>query len=207
MSAGASGAGPGVHACEARAGVGLIEGNGIPSIVDQDERVVNDTHVAWAELDAADEARALEGDGEDEIPVNVLAFSGDGERLRHADNEVGFAQLPAASELWYGRRLGGISLRGTVVMPAPEQGDLVRGEPALADELSIALDRQPRWHRVIGRYLGNLFRALSDIFVRQERKRSGLAGAVAGGAVLEHYRSDVACEGGVIGDRNARRCG
>src|SRR5437016_5265866 len=111
---------------------------------------MNDSCVAWMELDAFDVARLsggclgrggvcgqdargrsrdgcatrgeeLDGHWDDEVAVHVPALGGQGVRLWHLHDEVWRTQLPVTGPLGHGREIGGVPFHGSFGDPLSEQ--------------------------------------------------------------------------------------
>ena len=128
-----------------------------------------------------------------EVPVDVGAICRDCERLDHAHDEVGLAELPARREFRRFRRRSA-TLGRTRVDPLGDQRHIRIVQSPLALERSVPGRGVPRRHVSGLRHGADQLGSLRGILVGQQGEGRGLPLAVAGRAVLVHDRSDLAVE-------------
>jgi hypothetical protein len=124
-----------IHPLEARSRIVEIPLTQIAGFVEQDSRMVDDLAVARPEFDGLDVLELVDRHRQDEVAEQILAFSRDGERLAHGQDEVGLAQLPAVRKARLCRTVARVALDGSLVDPIPERVDVVRVEPPLPFEM------------------------------------------------------------------------
>ena len=165
-----------------------------PAAIEDDVGVVHDLLVARQDLDRAHVPRAVHRRGKDDVPERVGAFRRQREGLRRRQHEIWRAQLPARGK---GRRRRQ-RRRSPSGEPARCQAASVAIsaslKPTLADEAAVARLRWPWRHVAAGRHLDDLPGAAAGIVERQQRERTRTAGVMAGSAVPEQDRRDVARE-------------
>ena len=135
--------------------------------------------------------------GHHEAAVNIPPFRRHGEWLGHFHDEIGRAQLPTGSEFGQCRQLCRVALGHAGLHPPGKGVDLLLRKAAVAVERHAALGRMPRWHHAVLRDAHDQPPAFAHVVEVQQRKGPGLAGAMAGSAVVENNGSHVLREGDV----------
>ncbi len=143
--------------------------------------------------------------GQHEVVVNVGAVGLERERLGRLHDQVRRAELPAVCELGRGRDLGLGALGSALRDPIGNLADLLRGETVLIGEVAVAGLGQPGRHVMALGNGYNLAGVLLNVLKGEQRERAGLAGPVAGGAVLVNDRRDVVSEGERLSGSDGRR--
>lgn len=146
------------------------------------------------QLDRVDVAAGAARRGDHAGTKHIAISRRQRERLRHLDNQVGFAELPARRERRRLRQSGGIALDGTATDPAKDRFHFLVAEATLAEERSVARLRQPGRHVTILDDDGDVLGMAADVVVGQQAERRGAVGPVAGGALLPDNRRHVARE-------------
>ena len=131
----------------------------------------------------------------DKAAVNVAAFRAKFVVALRFQNQIGFAQSPAACIFRNGWRVGERARFRALVGPLPDHSDLVRRENVgVMERFGGGFRRFPGRHKAGRRDGGDLAGPLRHVPIRFERERRDLAGMMASGAVLENNRGDVAGE-------------
>src|SRR4029079_19433662 len=104
-------------------------------------------------------------------------------------------QLPGVAEARCRRQIAGISFDRALFYPAGDQIDLLLRQPTLTNKAAMTFDAFPRRHEMAARDLGNLRSAFLNVGIGQKGKRSNFARPMAGGAILENDRGDMAIKG------------
>ncbi len=99
-----------------------------------------------ADLDCPDVVCGLELRRQDEVPENVGAGSGHGERAGGFEDHVGRSQLPAIGEMRGRWLLSGRAFRRALGDPFGDAGDLRVTEPPLVHKIAVAGSGQPGRH-------------------------------------------------------------
>ena len=163
--------------------------------IDADVRVMHYAGVAGSKLQRPDEARPRRRNWQHEGPKHVAPVGANGKWLRHRDDEIGNAQLPAAG--WRDCRShegARRPFRRTVGDPTLNQPELTICQAALAVELTSSGHRFPRRHDSALGGDSDLRQPLPDIAVGQQAERSDFAWAVAGRTTRQDDWRDVLIE-------------
>ena len=189
-------------------GVGCVKGlrlrNDRRVVGVADERVVVDRVVAWSHFHRGDFRGLCESSGNDEDLVLILHVACMREGFRHAQHEVGLANLTALGEIREAGVVGRISFRHSVGNPRADECLLVVGQKPLSTQRAVVVVRGPRRHVVrLGDVLNEV--AVSRHFrVGGKRHRTDFTRAVTFGALGVDDRRDVGVEGdGGLGDQRA----
>ena len=108
-------------------------------------RVMDDSRVARKELPRLHVASLAARDGQDEVPVHVVARCAQRVHAR-LQNQIGFAQLPApapARTRWQKRR---VAFDGAAIDPSSDGGDLRVAQTTVADEFAMTRFGRPGRH-------------------------------------------------------------
>ena len=97
-------------------------------VADEDHEVMDHGAVAGARLRHAHPFVFGETGGQHHVLVVDIGLGGDGERLRHLENEVGLGNVPAFEELARRGRVLGFAGFGAFIGPGGERVDLFLGE-------------------------------------------------------------------------------
>ena len=179
------------HPAESRPRVVGVEAPRGAHLVDAQQRVVDETGAAGAQLDRPHVARLGAGDGNHEVPEDVGIAGRQRVRLRHADDEVGLTELPPVRGARSRRQVVRIALRHPLPHPAAEGVDLLVREDAGPGEVAVPRCREPGRHDpatgcvddagAVGSYAG--------VVEHAERRRA--LRVMAAGALVEEDRGDV----------------
>ena len=135
-----------------------------------------------------------------ELAEDIVPVGPQREGLGHFDDEVRLAEPPSAEPFRYRREVGGVPCGRPGIDPPGDQIDLGFAQPPVADErTAVPRLRLPGRHRPGRGRLPDGASPWSGVVVGQEAERSGGAGAVTGGAVLEDEWCDVPVERDGIG--------
>ena len=134
----------------------------------------------------------------DELPVAIALPRLQHEGTRHRRHEIGRPELPAVRERGRRRQIRRVPFGRPGVRPAPNQRDLIRAQPAGAEELVIAGRRHPRRHLPRTRRARDVVSMLLRVRVLQQRKGRDLPGPMTGDAIGVEDRRDVLRERGVL---------
>ena len=146
------------------------------------------------QVQVPDVAGLLQFRRQHEITKDVTACGRQRERPAHAQDEVGFAQLPAFGETGQGREVRRIPLGHSAAHPFPQGGNLGIGQTRRSGEIAMAGLGHPRGHVAVAGCLKDLGTVVPRIGERQQRERRSLAWPVAGGAMREQDRRHILIE-------------
>ena len=102
--------------------------------------------IAGAEFHAFDIVRGRDGNGRDQIAINILALRRQIVGLRDGHDKIRLAQPPTLGEMRRGREIGRTALGAPLIDPAFDQGDLLVVKAAFADKFAAAFFREPGRH-------------------------------------------------------------
>src|SRR4029077_14246783 len=182
----------------ARIGIALVELPRRARRIDPDVGMMDDARISRTELETLDVTARGRRHGQHEHARHIDAVRWQLIRRRKRDDEIGFSELPALSPRRRRQRTG-ISFGCAARHPSFDQGDLLVGQMALADELSKPGFRLPWRHGTGSRGGGDLRRVLLRGRIGQQGERCRSVRMMAEAALVENDWRDVA------GERGARR--
>src|SRR5258708_4811365 len=109
--------------------------------------MMHDALVAGPQLDRPNVLSVPHTDRDYKIPKDVAAACSQPVGRRHLYNQVGRAHLPSFGELRLSRQIGGLTFRRALFHPLCDKTQLIRGEAALADEITVTRLGRP-WRHV-----------------------------------------------------------
>ena len=155
----------------------------------------DDGGVAGPELHASHVAGAVDGAGDHEVADHVGTVGREGVGLRHPDDQVGLAQLPALGPLGGRGKVRRLPFRQLSLQPGLEQFQFLDGEPPVPDEAAFSRLGQPGRHVAGARDHLDLARPRLHFLIGEEAEGSHLPRTVAGSAALVDDGGDVPVEG------------
>ena len=151
--------------------------------------------IVGAELDAAYVTLPIDGERQHEHARHVRSVGRKLKRRRQRDDEIGWAELPAAAPARRRRQVASIAFARAVRDPTLKSGDLRVAQRIQSDEPVAGRIDFPRRHDAISRDDRHLRGVRSRLRVRQQTERCRSPWMVALDALAEDDRRHVLREG------------
>src|SRR5258706_5156823 len=150
------------------------------------------TAITRTELNGLYIAGRARRDRHHKITINVLPLRGQRVGFGHRDHEVRSAKLPAIAPFRLRWQIFGGSVDRAFRGPLLDETDLIDRQSPFAQKITGL--RQPGWHITALRYFGHLLGVLFRVRLMDNGKWTGLAGAMAGRAIIKDNRRDLLIE-------------
>ena len=155
---------------------------------------MRDGAIARIEFDSGDVLGARRWNRNNEIAIDISALGGDFV-ARRLDDQIRLAERPTFGPRGKFWKVGGIAFGNARSVPVGESLNLFLGKETFAFVMAVRRIGQPRGHDAFGGQFGDLLRTLGNVVVIEQRERRALAGAMAGRAIFENDRRDIARKG------------
>src|SRR5262249_25132079 len=136
------------HSGEATAGRAFLAARRL-SAVYKKIGVMHKALVAGMDFDGLYEARGIYRRAENEIPIDVAAAGGNGERCLRLQNQIGSTKLPAGTVAWIRRSFCRIALRHAGVHPLREEAYFLFGKVHIFCKLQAVSRGEPGRHQAL----------------------------------------------------------